>query len=169
MNPFKPYDGLLRIREVIRQGAHLIAFSVLIAVGVNAIRQAGLPWFAAGPPPSAASPYLHDLQEIPLEEAWSLYQQGTAIFLDARDPLSFQQGHIEGALNVPLSEAEAYLNEVLTLAKSGHQVIAYCDGVDCPLSPELARILQRFGVPSVKVLVDGWRRWLEAGCPIEEG
>jgi len=88
--------------------------------------------------------------------------------VDARDPLSFQQGHIAGALNVPPGEAERYLEEVSILSRSGLAVIVYCDGVDCPLSPELARTFKQRGVTVVQVLVDGWRRWLEAGYPVEE-
>ena len=91
------------------------------------------------------------------------------MFLDARDPVSFYEGHIKGALNCPPAEAQTYLQEIITRAKSGRAVIAYCDGVDCPLSPELARTLQGLGIPSAKVLVDGWGLWLKAGFPIEKG
>jgi 3-mercaptopyruvate sulfurtransferase SseA len=68
-----------------------------------------------------------------------------------------------------LAEAERSLTEISILAKAGLAVIVYCDGVDCPLSPELARTLQKRGVPSVKVIVDGWRLWSEAGYPVEGG
>jgi len=111
--------------------------------------------------------YLQGVQEISLEETCSLYQQGNAVFLDARDPVSFQEGHIDGALNIPPEEAEDYREKVLALVNAGMEVIAYCDGVDCPLSHELARTLQGLGIPSVKVLVDGWSRWRNARCPVE--
>jgi rhodanese-related sulfurtransferase len=107
------------------------------------------------------------LEAISLQEAWSLYGKGRAFFVDARDPLSFRQGHIAGALNIPPGEAERYLEEVSILSRSGLVVIAYCDGVDCPLSPELARTFKKQGITAVKVFVDGWRLWLDAGHPIE--
>ncbi|OGP53414.1 MAG: hypothetical protein A2Y65_06855 [Deltaproteobacteria bacterium RBG_13_52_11] len=160
---------ILRLRIGVLQGALLIVLGVILGAGFNVVRSTGLPWIERWSVSSVSASHLKGLQEISLEEAYSLYRQGNTVLLDARDTLSFQQGHIAGALNVPPGEAKGYLKEVLTLAKSGHEVIVYCDGVDCPLSPELARTLQRFGVPSVKVLVDGWRLWLEAGYPIEEG
>ena len=169
MKSFSPHNGTNRIRTGVLQGVLLTALGVLIGAGVNGIRGAGLPWRGQWSPASVTASYLGNLQEISLAEAWSLYQAGKALFVDARDPLSFQQGHVAGALNCPPGETEAYLQEVLTRARSGLEVIVYCEGVGCSLSPELARTLQKLGVPSVKILEDGWTRWLEAGYPIEEG
>jgi rhodanese-related sulfurtransferase len=109
------------------------------------------------------------LEEIPLQEAWSLSQAGRALFVDARDPVSFYEGHIKGALNCPPAEAGRYLEEIRIPARAGLVIIAYCDGVDCPLSTELARSLQQAGVASARVLVDGWNRWRKAGFPTEKG
>ena len=161
--------SILRLRHGIWQGVFMVCLGALLAAGFNGIRPSGLPWIGEWSASEISAYQLQGLQEISFEEACSLYRQGNAVFLDARDPLSFQEGHIAGALNIPPGEAEDYREEVMTLANAGFEIIAYCDGVDCPLSPELTRTLQRFGIPSVKVLVDGWRRWLEAGCPIEEG
>jgi rhodanese-related sulfurtransferase len=164
-----PKTSALRLRQGIRQGIFLVCLGALLAAGFNAIRPTGLPWIGGWSPASIAASRLRGLEEIPLQEAWSSYQEDKALFLDARDPVSFYEGHIKGALNCPPGEAESYLEEVMARAKSGLEVIAYCDGVDCPLSPELARNLQGLGVPSVKVLVDGWGRWVGAGFPIEKG
>lgn len=158
-----------RLKRGILQVALLFALSLILGAGFNGLRPSGLPWFERWATSSLAVSLLKGVHEISLEDAYSLFRQGNAVLLDARDPLSFQQGHIKGAWNVPPTEAGAYLKKILTLAQSGHTVIAYCDGADCPLSPELARTLQGLGVPSVKVLSDGWRRWLEAGYPVDEG
>jgi rhodanese-related sulfurtransferase len=159
----------LRLKQGIRQGVFLLTIATLLAGGVNGFRSAGLPWIGNWSASSVSAYHLQGLEEISLEETCSLYQQGNAVFLDARDPVSFQEGHIDGALNVPPEEAEDYREEVLAMVNAGFEVIAYCDGVDCPLSPELARALQRLGIPSVKVFVDGWSRWRNAGCPVEKG
>ena len=165
----KPKTGTLSIRRAIWQGLFLVCLGAFIAAGFNAIRPQGLSWTGAWSPASQAASQLREVEEIPLAEAWSLYQGDKALFVDARDPVSFYEGHIKGALNVPPGEAGRYLEEIHTLARAGLVIIAYCDGVDCPLSTELARSLQRSGVPSVRVLVDGWSRWLKAGFPIEKG
>lgn len=169
MKALTPKTSILRLRHGIWQGVFLICLGALIAAGFNGIRSSGLPWIGRWSASSVSAYHLQGLQEISLEEVCSLYRQGNAVFLDARDPVSFQQGHIDGALNIPPEEVEDYREEVLATANAGFEVIAYCDGVDCPLSPELARALQRLGIPSVKVLVDGWGRWRNAGCPVEKG
>ena len=161
--------SILRLSQAIRQGVFLVCLGALLAAGFNGIRPGGLPWIGQWSPSSLVASDLQGVEEILLAEAWSCYQAGKALFLDARDPVSFQQGHITRALNCPPGETETYLEEVLTLARSGLEVIVYCEGVGCSLSPELARTLQNLGVPSVKILEDGWSRWLEAGYPIGEG
>jgi rhodanese-related sulfurtransferase len=168
MKARKSRAGTWRLSQAIWQGIFLVCLGALLAAGFNAIRPTGLPWTGAWKPASLAASQLQGLEEIPLGEAWSLSQGGRALFVDARDPVTFYEGHIKGALNCPPGEAERYLEEVRVLALSGLVIIAYCDGVDCPLSTELARSLQQSGVPSVRVLVDGWSRWSKAGYPIEK-
>jgi len=164
-----PKKNILRINQAIWQGVFLVCLGALIAAGFNAIRPQGLSWTGEWSPAFLAASQRQGLEEIPLQEAWASYQAGKVLFLDARDPVSFYEGHIQGALNVPPGEAQNYLKQVMARARSGLAIIAYCDGVDCPLSPELARTLQGFDIPSVKVLVDGWGCWLKAGYPIEKG
>ena len=159
-------QSVLQLRRGIRQGVFLLTIGTLIAVGFNGFRSSGLPWIGRWSVSSLSAYHLQGPEEISLEETCSLYQQGNAVFLDARDPVSFQEGHIDGALNVSPEEAEDYRTEVLAMGNAGFEIIAYCDGVDCPLSHELARALQRLGIPSVKILVDGWSRWRNAGCPV---
>jgi rhodanese-related sulfurtransferase len=161
--------GFRSIRQAIGQGIFLVCISAMLAAGFNALRPGRLAWKAEWSPASLAASQRQGLEEITLDEAWSLYQTGRAQFLDARDPVSFYEGHIKRALSIPPGEVETHLQEVMDQAKSGRVIIAYCDGVDCPLSTELARSLQKYGVASVKVLVDGWGRWRKAGYPREKG
>ena len=169
MKARKPRTGAWRLSRAIWQGIFLVCLGALLATGFNAVRTTGLAWRGTWSPASLAASQRQGLEEIPLQEAWVLYEGGKALFVDARDPVSFYQGHIRGALNVPPGETETHLPELRARAESGLVIIAYCDGVDCPLSPELARSLQRSGVPSVRVLVDGWGRWLKADYPTEKG
>lgn len=158
----------MRLSQAIWQGIFLVCLGALIGAGFNAVRPTGLPWTGAWTPASLAASQLQGLEEIPLGEAWSLSQAGKALFVDARDPVSFHEGHIKGALNCPPGEADHYAEGIRILARAGLVIIAYCDGVDCPLSTELARSLQQAGVAPVRVFVDGWSRWRKAGYPTEK-
>jgi 3-mercaptopyruvate sulfurtransferase SseA len=47
--------------------------------------------------------------------------------------------------------------------------VTYCDGETCSLSEDLAKELMAMGYKQVKVLLNGWTRWNEAGLPVEKG
>jgi len=157
------------MKQGIWQGVFLVCLAAFLAAGFNAIRATGLPWKDQWSPASLAAAQRQGLEEIPLAEAWSLYRANKALLLDARDAVSFYQGHIKGAINIPPGEAQGYLNEVMARARSGQAIITYCDGVDCPLSAELARTLQGSSIAPVRVLLDGWGRWRKAGYPTAGG
>lgn len=95
--------------------------------------------------------------------------QKKVIFVDARDPLSYEEGHIAGALNIYPDEAALYADKLRTVIYQGVLIITYCDGPQCPLSKEIAYDLTRQGVGDAKVLVNGWSLWLKAGYPVKKG
>ncbi len=78
------------------------------------------------PTPTLASNDLEaTVQAIPrvsLAEAKAAYDAKTAVFLDARDPGSYQQSHISGAINIPEEELASRLNEL----KKNDWIITYC-------------------------------------------
>ena len=44
-------------------------------------------------------------------------------------------------------------------------IITYCDGENCELSHDLAMYLKDMGFTNVRVLVNGWTVWQNAGLP----
>lgn len=104
---------------------------------------------------------------IPIEEAEVLYFSGQAVFLDARSDDAFSQGRIAGARNLPWVEFENRSGEVLADVPKDSEIITYCDGESCSLSKELALALLGNGYQRVRVLVNGWSLWQQAGLPTE--
>jgi rhodanese-related sulfurtransferase len=158
-----------RLKAGLRQGAILLILGTALGASFNEVRTDGLRWRYSWSPSKVAVSLLDGLEEISLEQARSLHRKGQALFLDARDPPTFEEGHLPAALNIPPEEAEIFAEEALAFVEAGMQLIAYCDGEDCPLSPELARALQSNGVPVVRVFVNGWSLWRAAGYPVETG
>ena len=109
------------------------------------------------------------ITSITLSEAYDLYLKNKVIFIDARDPFSFEEGHIAGAMNIYPDEVTLHLPKLKAQLSPDSVVITYCDGPKCPLSKETAHALLRQGIPVTKVLIDGWRLWLNAGYPIAQG
>ncbi|MBW1711567.1 MAG: rhodanese-like domain-containing protein, partial [Deltaproteobacteria bacterium] len=88
---------------------------------------------------------------------------------DARSSEVFKQGHIAGARNLPWEAFDKRFDEILSAITPERDTITYCDGESCNLSHELAITLKAMGFSKVKVLVNGWTVWQEAGLPIESG
>jgi rhodanese-related sulfurtransferase len=104
---------------------------------------------------------------LTLEDAYNLYLGGEAIFLDARDPFEYEEGHIKGAVNLPFDWWEEHWQEVKPLLSPEKEIVAYCGGADCELSLFLARDLKYRGFKKSYVFFAGWGKWIEAGLPIE--
>ncbi len=141
--------------------------SVLLAIAVNALRSSSLPWIGDYSEEARLTSPTGRKLAIPIEEAFHLYEQRKALFLDARSPSEYAAGHIAGALNAPLSEGEERLLQVLDGVPDFAVIITYCDGEGCTLSKELAIMIEAFGFPNVHVLVNGWSVWKKSGHPIE--
>jgi rhodanese-related sulfurtransferase/DNA-binding MarR family transcriptional regulator len=86
---------------------------------------------------------------------------GTATVLDVRPEDEFRQGHVPGALNIPLSQLERRLAELPV----DREVVAYCRGPWCVLSFEAVAVLRQRGY-QVRRLEDGFPEWKVAGLPV---
>lgn len=151
-----------RWREAAWQAAALTVLACVLAAVSNGFRSDGLPWVGDW---SATSPTTTDGLEISLEEAMVLFFSKESVFLDARHPEAYAQGHIEGALNLPWVFFEERAPAVLADVPKETPIVTYCDGEGCGLSRELATALIARGYEQVRVLVNGWSLWLDHGLP----
>ncbi|MFN0158537.1 MAG: rhodanese-like domain-containing protein [Bacteroidota bacterium] len=104
---------------------------------------------------------------ITFDEAKQAYESGDAIFVDARHGFDFQLGHIKGAVNIPLKDAQES-PEILTILPKENMLITYCDGEDCNSSITLAAKLDSLGYKNVRVFFGGWKEWQAGNLPTEK-
>lgn len=145
-----------------RQALCILVLGLVFGIAFNQFSPTGLSWSFR-----KAAPVAGESTEITLEEARALHDRGEAVFLDARDPASFREAHIPGALNINSDNLSINLPFLQDLSKSGKAIITYCDGIDCPLGGELARNLRNQGIRDVKVLAKGLSFWAEAKYPVD--
>lgn len=88
-------------------------------------------------------------------------REGSVTLLDVRPPEEFAQGHLPGALNIPLDQLELALDSLTATSP----VVAYCRGPYCVLSYEAVALLRARGIEAVR-LEDGFPEWKAAGLPI---
>jgi len=112
-----------------------------------------------------------DPPTLNLAEATALYQNPEVIFIDARLPEEYEEGHISGSYLLPMdAEDEIFdscYNEVTSMIDSNTPIVTYCSGVECESSLFLARYFREMGFENVKIFYGGWRKWEDAGLPID--
>ena len=104
------------------------------------------------------------LEPVTREELARRMREGGVLVLDVRPEPEFAASHIAGAVNVPLKDLPERLAELPRDA----QIIAYCRGQFCAMSPEAARLLRREGYQA-HVLEGGLPEWSADGLPVTAG
>lgn len=103
-----------------------------------------------------------------LEEAESKWRAG-ATFVDARDELFYEQGHIPRAVSLPVVRFDEVFPRVKALLPDDGEIVCYCSGFGCEESTEAAERLIARGYRKVYVYEGGWPEWSSAGLPMEKG
>jgi rhodanese-related sulfurtransferase len=107
-------------------------------------------------------------KNISINQAYQLYQETNAVFIDTRDEEEYMTSHIKNAINIP---AHSSIEELVLLKEkypADQLIITYCDGVECSSSKRLAAILLQIGFQNILVFYGGWQEWQEKEYPVEE-
>ncbi len=103
---------------------------------------------------------------IDVDTMEKLIAKENPVILDIRDAASYSQGHIPGAMLLPLDGVDQNADRI---AGFGRPIITYCS---CPAeesSLSAAMIFQQAGAERVHVLIGGYRAWIRAGKRIVKG
>lgn len=86
------------------------------------------------------------------------------LVVDVREPADFEQGHLRGAINVPVAAVEDALAPALD---SGRPVVTVC--YRGRLSKLAAARAMAMGFSDVRSLTGGMEEWREARLPVVQG
>ena len=104
-------------------------------------------------------------QRISQADAYKLYRENKAVFIDVRSNAQFALGHIKGSLSIPGSQIVSRFGE----AAQGKIVITYCACSAEQSSGAAATNLVNHGVKNVWALKGGWHDWKNNRYPIAAG
>jgi rhodanese-related sulfurtransferase len=158
-----------------RQATVIVFFAGCLAFGFNALRKNSLPLpgntRALDRSPAAVNESYgsNAIGDMPIEEAIRLFEEGAALFVDARSEADYRAGHIKGAVNIPELDFENYIGSFLEKTTANTVLITYCEGNACTLSKSLAEKLSLAGFEKVFHLQNGWGQWKERGLPTASG
>ncbi len=97
--------------------------------------------------------------DLSVKEIEELARSGKATVVDVRPPVEFDAGHMSGAINIPLPEVAARIDEL----PRDQDLVVYCRGVYCVLALEAVRVLREHGLRAHRLplgIVDmRSRRW----------
>jgi len=102
-----------------------------------------------------------------LAQVKQLFDTKDAVIIDARESSVFQQGHILGAISLPLATLETTLPGFLKRVSYETNLVIYCSGYGCHDSKDLGKKLLQLGYRQIFIFEGGYPEWKDAGFPIE--
>ena len=162
----------------LREALYIAAAAVLLGLLFNAVHTNRIPLIAAdrvaGHETDIAAMAEIPSDEAPgepliisLEQARIYFETNAALFIDARQPILFELGHIPGARLMPWNAADP--PKIPSDLLRGKLLIVYCSNVSCDMSTELAFYLYDSAFGHTRIFEGGWDEWENAGLPLETG
>lgn len=118
--------------------------------------------------PAVARQYLgaaDELEPIDRDELARRIDAGTVVLIDVRPTEEFEQGHIAGAVSVPLDSLKTWARDDAPKRKP---IVAYCRGPYCVFAVQAVAELTKRGLRANRA-ADGVAEWRAAGYPVETG
>lgn len=162
--------------HIILRALIIILLAAVVALAWNAVSPNRIEWVGFWPNVFESdsvwlSPSYEegvDAPAIALNYAFERYLSKSFLFVDAREPEEYHDGHIKGAINLPFDEVDEYLPQVEPLMPLDTSIVVYCSGSECESSLFLARYMREdLGYQNVEIFFGGWRAWYNERLPIE--
>jgi rhodanese-related sulfurtransferase len=112
---------------------------------------------------------MQGVKTVTLEQAYEIWKNGEALFIDARPLPEFEEQHVPGALH--LAPEKFWESGAVALGgiPKERRLLVYCDQETCNVALEVAAKLQTLGYTNVTAFIGGFRAWDEAGYPTATG
>ena len=164
----------MKANNLIKQISLLLSAALVLALGVNAVSPRGIPWRGqwdetrgvVTADQAALQPSL-DFEIADALTAQRLHASGQVVFVDSRTAADYREGHIPGAVSLPVGEFDRLIPAFRERYGSSHPIVTYCSGRSCQDSHILAQRLFEAGFDNVSVFIDGYPGWSGEGYPVE--
>jgi rhodanese-related sulfurtransferase len=161
-------------RKTIKEIIILVGVSVTLSMAVNFLSPKGIAmvgqWDTAKGVITARPSGTEDggPEEInSVARAKEIFDNGNVLFVDARSQEKYEDGHIPGAVSLPVGQFDELIGSFLDQHAAARSIVTYCSGRTCEDSHHLARLLSESGFDNVRVFIDGFPGWEAQGFPIE--
>ena len=147
----------IRLRKIIWQTVVILIVGAALGFAVNS--------FSKNP---LSLKYQHPKEPqwktVTLAQVKQYAAEGTAIFIDARDPNEFEAGHLPEAINLPSAQfGDYYVKEGDKLPREEIPLIIYCQGEPCDQSLDVLEYLKNLEFRNLYLYPGGWNEWNKDG------
>jgi rhodanese-related sulfurtransferase len=162
------------IQKTIKEIIILLGVSLILALVVNTFSPKGIAlvgqWditqgVITANPAAGAADQLQEIDSVALVKA--IFDKGDVLFVDARSQNDYGNGHIPGAISLPVGQFEERSGSFLNRYPLEQPIVIYCSGRTCEDSHDLARFLSGVGFTNVRIFIDGFPGWEAEGYPVE--
>jgi len=157
------------VKKIFIEVAVIAAVSIVLGFAGNFINSNGVAVSKERPVAKAAeeatlADSTHFLQQpivVDKGQVKRLVSDDAAILIDARLPEEYEEGHVPGAINVPVDMLGDFIDKIETLPKDGW-IICYCDGPPCDKGKMLADELYGMEFAKVAYYDAGMDDWIKS-------
>ena len=143
----------------------IIIASVVCGLASNFIAEKPLPLFKALTKPDQVAGAI-SFGEADADFVRQLSVDPNTVLIDARLPELFNQGHIPGAVNLPLSRFDDFITERMEQLRAARLLVVYCSDWSCNDSYGLALRLLAMGFKDLLLYRGGMEDWQLRGNAI---
>jgi rhodanese-related sulfurtransferase len=160
--------------QTLKEVSIILAISIAAAFGVNYFSPNGIAlvgqWDTSEGVVTAMEKndvVMDELEIDDIRHAKTLYDTGHVLFVDTRSIDDFHDGHIKGAISLPVGLYEEHIDAFLERYDFDRPIVTYCSGRACEDSHHLAQLLMERGYLNISVMIDGFPGWEAEGYPVD--
>ncbi len=141
----------------------LLLLAVGMAVTSDCLREEGMLSNDAAVAIVAGQHFAPAVPALSVADVKSMLDQPGVTVIDARFPDAYADGHLPGAVNLPVVAGLVQRGKTLAAIKPDERVIVYCQSESCSWGEMVASDLVLRGYGKVYVFSGGWNAWEEQG------
>jgi len=103
---------------------------------------------------------------IDTSRCFEIFSENKSLFIDARDTVSYFEGHIKNSINIDWESQREDHFELLNFLPKDTSLVIYCSGGNCTLGEDLADSLLKVGYNNILLYEDGYPVWEKNNYPI---
>ena len=145
-----------QLGRLVGRAACLVGLGTVLGLAVNAAHPMRLP-LALGEVEGPGIPMWiwESVSVVNVQEARSMWEDGSATFLDARNSQDQWDDAIPGSVPLPFHELSEWYPDFVARTSRSERFVLYCYGSHCGLAMRLAKRMIRDGYEDIVVLRGG--------------